>query len=215
MTKKILYSAQQKYLDSLQSESEPLLKEMEEFACEKQIPILSKSAADFLEQTILIHRPKRVLEIGMAIGYSSIRIARTLRVKGILDTIELSKDNIKIAQEFISRSGNKDKINIIEGDALKLLPIMIDKYDFIFIDADKEDYEKLFYYSLLLLNKRGVMFVDNLLWHGYAASKNVPVKYKTSADSIRKFNKLFVSQKVLKTTILPIGDGIGLGIKLD
>jgi len=215
MTKKILYSAQQKYLDSLQSESEPLLKEMEEFAYEKQIPILSKAAADFLEQTILIHRPKRVLEIGMAIGYSSIRIARTLRSKGILDTLELSKDNIKIAQEFISRSGKKDKINIIEGDALKLLPIMIDKYDFIFIDADKEDYEKLFYYSLLLLNKRGVMFVDNLLWHGYAASKNVPVKYKTSADSIRKFNKLFVSQKVLKTTILPIGDGIGLGIKLD
>ena len=215
MTKKILYSAQQKYLDSIQSESEPLLKEMEEFAYEKQIPILSKAAADFLEQTILIHRPKRVLEIGMAIGYSSIRIARTLRGKGILDTIELSKDNIKIAQEFISRSGNKDKINIIEGDALKLLPIMIDKYDFIFIDADKEDYEKLFYYSLLLLNKRGVMFVDNLLWHGYVASKNVPVKYKTSADSIRKFNKLFISQKVLKTTILPIGDGIGLGIKLD
>lgn len=215
MTKKILYSAQQKYLDSIQSESEPLLKEMEEFAYEKQIPILSKAAADFLEQTILIHRPKRVLEIGMAIGYSSIRIARTLRGKGILDTIELSKDNIKIAQEYISRSGNKDKINIIEGDALKLLPIMIDKYDFIFIDADKEDYEKLFYYSLLLLNKRGVMFVDNLLWHGYVASKNVPVKYKTSADSIRKFNKLFISQKVLKTTILPIGDGIGLGIKLD
>ncbi|HET56641.1 MAG TPA: O-methyltransferase [Ignavibacteria bacterium] len=215
MTKKILYSAQQKYLDSIQSESEPLLKEMEEFAYEKQIPILSKAAADFLEQTILIHRPKRVLEIGMAIGYSSIRIAKTLRGKGILDTIELSKDNIKIAQEFISRSGNKDKINIIEGDALKLLPIMIDKYDFIFIDADKEDYEKLFYYSLLLLNKRGVMFVDNLLWHGYVASKNVPVKYKTSADSIRKFNKLFISQKVLKTTILPIGDGIGLGIKLD
>ncbi|KUG25251.1 hypothetical protein ASZ90_004924 [hydrocarbon metagenome] len=59
------------------------------------------------------------------------------------------------------------------------------------------------------------MFIDNLLWHGYTASKNVPAKYKTSTDYIRKFNKLFVSQKVLKTTILPVGDGIGLGIKLD
>lgn len=215
MTKKILYSSQQKYLDSLQPESEPLLKEMEEFAYERQIPILSKAAADFLEQTILIHRPKRVLEIGMAIAYSSIRIARSLRGKGMLDTIELSKDNIKIAQEFISRSGNKDKINIIEGDALEILPTIKDKYDFIFIDADKEDYEKLFYYSLLLLNKRGVMFIDNLLWHGYTASKNIPAKYKTSTEYIRKFNKLFVSQKVLKTTILPVGDGIGLGIKLD
>jgi len=215
MTKKILYSAQQKYLDSLQPESEPLLKEMEVYAYEKQIPILSKAAADFLEQIVLIHRPKKVLEIGTAIGYSSIRIARSLRKKGLLDTIEISKQNITTAKDFINRSGYSAKINIIEGDALKILPVHDNKYDLIFLDADKEDYEKLFYYSLLLLNKRGVIFIDNLLWRGYAASKNVPENYKLSTEHIRKFNKLFISQRVMETSIFPIGDGIGLGIKLD
>ncbi len=215
MTKKILYTIQKKYLDSLRLESEPLLKEMEEFAEENHIPILDKEAADFLEQIVLIHRPKKVLEIGTAIGYSSIRIARSLRKKGLLDTIEISKQNITTAKDFINRSGYSAKINIIEGDALKILPVHDNKYDLIFLDADKEDYEKLFYYSLLLLNKRGVIFIDNLLWRGYAASKNVPENYKLSTEHIRKFNKLFISQRAMKTSIFPIGDGIGLGIKLD
>lgn len=215
MTKKILYTIQKKYLDSLRRESEPLLKEMEEFAEENHIPILDKEAADFLEQIVLIHRPKKVLEIGTAIGYSSIRIAGSLRKKGLLDTIEISKDNIELANQFISRAGCKEKINIIEGNALKILPVHDKKFDLIFLDADKEDYEKLFYYSLLLLNKKGVIFIDNLLWRGYAASKNVPENYKLSTEHIRKFNKLFISQSAMKTSIFPIGDGIGLGIKLD
>jgi predicted O-methyltransferase YrrM len=95
------------------------------------------------------------------------------------------------------------------------MPKLTEKYDLIFLDADKEDYEKLFYNSLNLLNKRGVIFIDNLLWHGFPASKDVPPKYKRSTEHIREFNKLFVSQKGLKTTILSVGDGIGLGIKVD
>lgn len=215
MRDKILYAAQQKYLESLQTEQDPLYNEMEEFAKQNKIPILYRESAEFLEQIISIHRPKRVLEIGMAIGYSSIRIAKQLRSKGTVDTIELSKPNIEIAKKYIAQSGCEEKINIIEGDALKLMPEMKDKYDLIFIDADKEDYEKLFYYSLILLNKRGIIFVDNLLWHGNPASRNVPPKYKRSTEHIRKFNKLFISQKALKTTILPIGDGVGLGVKVD
>lgn len=213
--KKILYSSQKKYLDSLRIEQDPLIQEMEQYASENKIPILNSDAADFLEQLILIHRPKNVLEIGMAIAYSSIRIARKLKSKASIDTIEISKQNISTAKNFIERSGCSQKINIIEGDALKILPLHDKKYDLIFLDADKEDYEKLFYYSLLLLKKRGVIFVDNLLWHGYAASKDVPQNYKSSTEHIRKFNSLFMSQTALQTTILPIGDGIGLGIKLD
>lgn len=213
--KKILYSSQKKYLESLRIEQDPLIQEMELFASESKIPILNSAAADFLEQVILIHRPKNVLEIGMAIGYSSIRVARKLRSKASIDTIEISKQNISTAKNFIDRSGCSEKINIIEGDALKILPVHDKKYDLIFLDADKEDYEKLFYYSLLLLKKRGLIIVDNLLWHGYVASKDVPQNYKSSTEHIRKFNSLFMSQTALQTTILPIGDGIGLGVKLD
>jgi predicted O-methyltransferase YrrM len=215
MRKEILYSAQKKYLASLLTEQEPLLNEMEEFAAQNKIPILLREAAEFLEQMISIKRPKNVLEIGMAIGYSSIRIASRLKDKATLDTIEISKPNIKTAKKYIAISGLEEKINIIEGDALLLMPQMDKKYDLIFLDADKEDYEKLFYYSILLLKKRGVIIVDNLLWHGFPASRNVPPSYKKSTEHVRKFNKLFVSQKALDTTILSIGDGIGLGVKLD
>lgn len=212
---KILYSAQRKYLESLQGKVDPLLQEMEEFASFNKIPILNRESAEFLEQVVLIHRPKKVLEIGTAIGYSTIRVARNLRSKGVIETLELSKENIANAKKFIAKSDCGEKINIIEGDALKIMPKLTEKYDLIFLDADKEDYEKLFYNSLNLLNKRGVIFIDNLLWHGFPASKDVPPKYKRSTEHIREFNKLFVSQKGLKATILSVGDGIGLGIKVD
>ena len=211
---KILYPSQKKYLQKFNREEDSLLLEMEELASKKKIPILYPESALFLEQLILLTRPKRVLEIGTAIAYSSIRMARQLRKKGIIHTIEKSDDNIKLAAEFVKRSGYDDKIKIIKGDALNLLPSMSKKYDLIFLDADKEDYKRLFEYSVILLKKGGIIFIDNLLWHGYTASKEVPKEFKTSTKLIREFNKLFTSQANLKTSILPIGDGIGLGIKI-
>lgn len=211
---KILYENQLTYLSSLRNPPDALLIEMEEFALKKKIPILNWNAAELLEQIVLIHRPKRVLEIGTAIAYSSIRIARHLGKKAILDTIEMSKENIALANAFIKRAKLNSKVNLLEGDALVLMPLLENKYDLIFLDADKEDYEKLFYYSLMLLRKRGILFIDNLLWHGYPAAKTVPASYLKSTKFIREFNKLFTRQTSLKTTILPVGDGIGLGVKL-
>jgi len=211
---KIIYHNQIDYLFSLRGEFDPLLKEMEEFAEEKKIPILSWNSAELLEAFILSKKPKRVLEIGTAIAYSSIRIARVLEEDGILDTIEKSTDNLKLAMDYIKRSGQKSKINLIEGNAILLMPQFESEYDFVFLDADKQDYEKLFYISLSLLKKGGIIFVDNLLWHGFAAPGEVPAAYINGAKQIREFNKIFVSQPNLKTTIVPVGDGIGIGVKL-
>ena len=210
----ILYDDQVTYLTSLRNDPELLLKEMEKFAAEKKIPILDWMSAEFLEQLVLVTKPKSVLEIGTAIGYSSIRIARKLRKKASLDTIEKSKNNIKLAKEYIKRAKLTSLINILEGDALEIMPRLNKKYDLIFLDADKEDYEKLFHYSLMLLKKGGVLFIDNLLWHGYAAAKSVPESYKKSTKIIREFNKMFINSTLLQSTILSIGDGIGLGVKL-
>lgn len=211
---KILFPSQTKYLQKFIKEDDSLILEMEKFASEKKIPILYPESALFLEQIVLLVRPKRVLEIGTAIAYSSIRMARQLRKRGIIHTIEKSKDNIKLASEFIKRSGYDDAIKILAGDALEILPTLNKKYDLIFLDADKEDYHKLFEHSIILLKKGGIIFIDNLLWHGYTASKKIPKEYKTSTKLIREFNKFFMSQSNLKTSILPIGDGIGLGIKI-
>ena len=212
--KNILYSSQQKYINSFRNEEDELTLEMEEYARKKSVPILSWDSANFLEQLIVMHKPKRVLEIGCAIAYSTIKIAKNLKKNGTVDTIEVSKENIKKAKEFIEKSSVKSKINIIEGDALEEMPNLSNKYDFIYLDADKEDYEKLFYFSIMLLKKNGIILVDNLLWHGYAAASKVPPKYRNSTKYIREFNKLFLSHPTLKSTLLPIGDGLGLGIKV-
>jgi predicted O-methyltransferase YrrM len=209
----ILFPAQEQYLAKFKKESDPLILEMEEYAKENNVPILSWHSAGFLEQLIRIKNPRRVLEIGTAIAYSTIRIAKNLKKKSVVHTIEKSKDNAEKARENIQKSGLEEKINLIVGDALNVIPQLKKKYDFIFLDADKEDYKRLFDYSLVLLKKGGIIFIDNLLWHGYAASKRVPPNYKTSTKYIRDFNTVFASQESLKTAILPIGDGIGIGIK--
>ena len=211
---KILFPAQIKYLESFRKEEDPLILEMEEFAAENKIPILDWQSANFLEQLIRIHNPKRVLEIGTAIAYSSIRIAGNLRKKGILHTIEVSKDNVERARENIDKSGLGEKIKLIEGDALSILPKINKKFDFIFLDADKEDYARLFDFALILLKKNGLIFIDNLLWHGFAASPHVPSEFKNTTLFIREFNKIFMNRPDLKTTIIPVGDGIGIGIKI-
>ena len=210
----ILSEGQVEYLTSLRNQVDPLLREMETFAAENKIPILDWMSAEFLGLLVLVNKPKNVLEIGTAIGYSSIRIARKLRKKASLDTIEKSKNNIRLAKEYIKLSKPTSSINILEGDALEIMPGLNKKYDLIFLDADKEDYEKLFLYSVMLLKKGGVIFIDNLLWHGYAASKSIPVSYKKSTNIIREFNKMFMNSSSLQSTILSVGDGIGLGVKL-
>ncbi|MCF8240458.1 MAG: O-methyltransferase [Melioribacteraceae bacterium] len=211
---KILYQIQKDYLERFRKPVDELITEMEEYAKANRIPILGWLSAEFLEHLVMIQQPKRVLEIGTAIGYSTIRIARHLKKKSRVDTIEKSADDIEIAKGFIEKSGVSKKIKLIEGDAMDIMPDLDKKYNFIFIDADKEDYKKLFYYSLMLLKKGGVIFIDNLLWHGFAAAKKVPDSYKASAKYINNFNNLFTSQVTLKTSILPIGDGIGLGVKI-
>jgi caffeoyl-CoA O-methyltransferase len=210
---KILYPLQHKYLYQFKNQNDPLIMEMEKYADEHNVPILNWHSADFLELLIKMINPKRVLEIGTAIAYSSIRIARNLKKKGVVHTIEKSTDNIILAKGYIKKSGVEDKIKLLAGNAFEIMPTLEKKYDFIFLDADKNEYSKLLGLSVPLLKKGGVILVDNLLWHGEAAAEKVSPKNKTSTEFIRNFNKEFTSDPRLKTTIIPVGDGLGLGVK--
>lgn len=212
--KKIIYAEQLEYISSFIKQDNVLIKKIEKYAREHKVPILSKASSKFLEQLIIITQPKKVLEIGTAIAYSSIKIGRNLSSEGKLYTIEKSRDIIKIAKNFINKAKLEDKINLLNGDAREIMPKLKIKFDFIFLDADKDDYKKLFNLSLKLLKKGGVIFIDNLLWQGFAATNKVPKKYIHSTKHIRDFNKIFMRTPSLDTSILPIGDGIGLGIKI-
>lgn len=209
----IHYKSQLDYLKNLRNETDDLILAMESFAIKNKIPILDWNSVELLENLIILYSPKRVLEIGTAIGYSTIRIVKHLKNKAIIDTIELSKDNIKLAKEFILKSKFNDKIRIFEGDALKIIPKIKYKYDFIFLDADKQYYVELFDLAIRKLKKGGVIFIDNLLWKGYLAVKKIPPKYQNSTKIIENFNKYFINHKSIKSNIFPIGDGIGIGIK--
>lgn len=211
---KILFPSQHQYLNQFKDQNDQLIIEMEKYAIAHNVPILDWHSASFLEILIKLVNPKRVLEIGTAIAYSSIRIARNLKKKGTVHTIEKSKDNIKLANGYIKKSGLEDKIKILEGNAFDIMPDLDKKYDFIFLDADKNEYSRLLVLSIPLLKKGGVILVDNLLWHGHAAADKVPQKYKTSTEFIRTFNKEFMNHPNLKTSIIPIGDGLGIGVKI-
>ena len=171
---KIINVVQQNYLSSFRKKPDSLIEEMEKYAQENNVPILSWQSAELLEQLVQIKNPKRALELGTAIGYSTIRIARNLKGKSMVHTIEKSSDNVVAAKDFIAKSGIASKIKLLEGDALNIMPQLKKKYDLIFLDADKEDYKRLFDYSLVLLRRAGLLVVDNLLWHGFAASSRVP-----------------------------------------
>ena len=108
---KILYTSQENYIKSFRNEIDELIIEMEEFAKKGKVPILTPDSAQFLEQLITIHKPKRVLEIGCAIAYSTIRIAKNLKKKSVIDTIEVSKENIKKAKFYIDENGNRIELD--------------------------------------------------------------------------------------------------------
>lgn len=202
------------YLNSISAANDALIIEMEKFAEQNNIPILQKNSIRFLECLICAIKPKSVLEIGTAIGYTTIRIAKLLESDAKIYSIEKSKGNINLADEFIARSKQGNKIEILSGEAKNILPSINKYFDLIFLDADKQDYRKLFDFSFPLLREDGIYIVDNLLWSGYVSAGKIPEKKLTATKFIKDFNKHFLSIEGLNSTILPIGDGIGFGVKI-
>ncbi|MFH0736209.1 MAG: O-methyltransferase [bacterium] len=201
------------YLVNKRHSIDSLIKEMEEYALVNKIPILNWKAVELLELLIVLKQPEAILEIGTAIGYSSIRMARKLNHNVCLDTIEKSKNNLPIAQGFINKAGLADKINILFGEAEDIMRDSTKMYDFIFLDADKLYYQSLFHLSLKLLKPGGLFFVDNLLWKGYVADENVPDNFVNSTKLVKDFNTLFLNNPHMDSKIFPIGDGVGIAIK--
>ena len=210
----IIEKNQIKYLDDLRTEPDELLKELEEYAKKNLVPIIHWSAAEFLEQTLMINKPLNVLELGAAIGYSAIRIARVLEENAVLDTIEICQTSVEMATANIKKAGMDHKVKIYTGNAHNILPDINKEYDFIFLDADKKDYINLFKLALTKLKKGGIIFVDNLLWKGRVAVEDTEKRYKASTACVKEFNPLFIAEETLNSSIYPIGDGVGLGIKI-
>jgi predicted O-methyltransferase YrrM len=210
----IVRPEQAEYLERLLPANAGLLAEMEAYAAEHRVPIADREVARFLEITARSIRARRVLEIGMAIGYSVIHLARGLAEGGELVTIEPSEEMIARSGEYVARAGLSERVRVERGFALEVLPRLAgETFDLVFLDAMKEEYAQYLELSLPMLREGGVVVVDNLLWGGQVAGEIRSPDQTASTQALREFNQIFIRHPQLLSVILPVGDGLGYAVK--
>jgi predicted O-methyltransferase YrrM len=210
----IIHLNQAEYLDNLLPPSDGLLSEMETYAAEHRVPIADREVAVFLEITARAIKARRVLECGMAIGYSVIHLARGMSDDGLVVTIDPSDDMIRAAEGYLNRAGLRERARIEKGYALEVIPRLDETFDLIFLDAVKEEYRGYLDLALPKLRTGGVVLCDNLLWGGQVAGEIRSPDQKPSTEALREFNRYFVNHPQLRAEVLAVGDGLGYGVKL-
>ena len=185
-----------------------MLEEMKKYARYNWIPIILDDSLEFIKDILKKQKPKRILEIGTAIGYSSAIFSECLEDGGKIDTLEISHKAVLLAKANHKMLGVEDKINIIEGDALNLLPTLKEKYDAIFIDGPKSHYIQYLPYCLNLLNENGIIIADNVIYKGMVLSDYNEHKQRTAVTKLREFIETVENNKELESHLYDIGDGV-------
>ncbi len=207
----IIHREQAEYLERVTPQNDPLLAEMEQYAAEHRVPIADREVALFLEITARAIKAERILEVGMAIGYSVVHLARGLAPNGLLVTIEPNDEMIGASEGYLKRSGLRERVRIERGKALDVIPGLTETFDLLFIDALKYEYVDYLEQALPKLRAGGVVIVDNLLWGGKVATDKDADK---DTSALREFNEHFMSHAQLRSVILSVGDGLGYAVKI-
>ena len=215
MEERIVYPELNVYLRSLLPENSPLLKELEEFAKDPYIPIMQPEVAQFLKVLFKYNPPRKILEVGTAIGYSAIYFSEI----GVSDceivTIERNAEIIPKALENFKRAGIENRVTLLEGDAAEVLPTIEGEFDFVFLDAAKGQYSKFLPHCLRLLKVGGTLITDNILYRGIVASEELaPRKHITIARNLRGYLYEITHHDRLETSVIPLGDGVGISRKI-
>ncbi|TYQ13017.1 UNVERIFIED_CONTAM: putative O-methyltransferase YrrM [Acetivibrio alkalicellulosi] len=191
-----------------------ILLELEDFAKENHVPIIHPEVAALLKVITLSHKPSNVLEIGTAIGYSSILLSSFLEPGGKIDTIDRYELMLERAKENIKKANVEHTINIIQGDALEVIKCINKQYDMIFLDAAKGQYPEFLPECLRLLKNGGLLISDNVLYKGMIANDTLVVRRKrTIVNRLRIYLDEICSTDELETSIIPIGDGVAISYK--
>ena len=207
----VTFDYMEEYLRGLIPNRDKDLLELEKFDIENRVPIIQKETAKFLEFMISMKKPNNILELGTAIGYSSILMSKTLNNKCKITTIERDEKMINLAKENIKSFGLEDNIEIKEGECLEILEKLDNKYDLIFMDAGKGHYNHFLPHCLRLLSDKGVIIADNVLFRGMVASDDLVKRRKiTIVKRMRTYLDIVSNDKNLITTVIPMGDGIAL-----
>jgi len=187
-----------------------IVAKIKEKALEEHIPIIMDDTLEIIAKILTENKPKKILEIGTAVGYSAICFSEYLSEDGIIDTIERDEERVNQAIENIKQLGLEDKIHIYTGDAVEILPTLTGKYDAIFIDAAKGKYPFFLKESERLLNTNGIIFADNILYKGYVMSDYNKHKQRTAVRSLREYIKEVTEAPNFETEILEVGDGLAI-----
>jgi len=198
------------YLYSMLPQRDPVLAEMEDYATQHDVPIVGPAVARVLQQLAIMINARRVFELGSAIGYSTIWWAQAVGETGRVIYTDGDRKNAERARSYFQRAGVTSRITIHTGDALEFLSEQKQEFDIIFNDVDKEDYPRVLRLVPPRLRKGGLFITDNVLWSGRVADKN-PTDARTKA--ILEFNRKLYDSPEFYTTILPIRDGLAVGVK--
>ena len=189
---------------------EVILEDINQKALEEHIPIIMDETLEVIGNILKDNKPKRILQIGTAVGYSAICFSKYLSKDGVIDTIERDENRIKQANDNISKLGLENQIYIHSGDAVEILPTLNEKYDVIFIDAAKGKYPFFLKESERLLKPHGIIFADNILYKGYVMSDYNKHKQRTAVRNLREYIKEVTEDPNFDTEILEVGDGLAI-----
>lgn len=205
------------YLRSHMTHDDAFLKELETYAAGHDVPIIEPESAQFLTVMCRIKKPKKILEVGTAIGYSAILMAQHTPKSARITTLEYSEDMVHMARENVKKAGYGDKIAVIEADAKDYLSYIDDdgSFDMIFLDGPKAHYVNMLDECVRLLRKGGILISDNILYKGMTADDNHVVRRKiTIVKRLRDYIDTLMAHRELHTSILPLGDGITISVKI-
>lgn len=202
------------FINSLDPGNPEYLNELEKYALETYVPIIRKDMQAYMKFLLLQCKPKKILEVGTAIGFSALLMSE-YAPEAKITTIENYEKRIPIARENFAKFGRDDRITLIEGDAMEVLPTLDDTYDFIFMDAAKGQYINFLPQIMRLLSKGGLLVSDNVLQDGDIIESKYAVVRRDRTIHTRMRDYLYELKHMdgLTTAILPVGDGVTVSVK--
>lgn len=194
-------------------EIKEILNEQRIYAVINHVPILRESEVHLFEELIGLYRPQRVLEIGTAIGYSTLLLARHLAPGGTITSVELDEVRHQMAKYYVAKSPYADRVKLYLGDAEAVIDTLSGPFDLVFLDGPKGQYLRQLEALLPKLAPGAVILADNVLFRGYVrGEKEAPRRYKTIVKRLREYLTFVEDRRRFNTTIYPLGDGMSVTI---
>lgn len=201
------------YLREVTPKNDGILKELEDFAEKNSVPIVQPETAQLLKTLVRTVCPERILEVGCAIGYSAILMAG--ETNGTVSTLECDPEMAERARGNIERAGLSDRIHVIEADAREYFKTLSGEYDIIFLDGPKAHYIHMLNDCIRLLKPGGLLIADNVLYKGMTADDEHVIRRKiTIVKRLRHFIAAQMQRPELRCTLLPLGDGVTVAVKI-